>query len=132
MGWRYFIITMGGLMLVLWGLRFLVFHLYESPKYLMGRGRDAEAVEVVHKVAEYNGVKSSLTLEQLSRAGTLPGEGNAGAGLDTSAAAAVKRKLAVLGGEHVRALFATRKLAYSTGLLIVLWGTSFLPVRSPR
>jgi hypothetical protein len=50
-------------------LRFFFFHLYESPKYVMGRGRDAEAVEVVHKVAAYNGITSSLTLDMHRRAG---------------------------------------------------------------
>jgi hypothetical protein len=50
-GWRYFLYTMGGFMLVLSVIRIFIFHLYESPKFLMGRGRDAEAVQVVHKVA---------------------------------------------------------------------------------
>lgn len=52
-------------MFLLWILRFFVFTLYESPKYLMGRGRDAEAVEVLHKVARYNGMESSLKIEHL-------------------------------------------------------------------
>jgi len=56
-------------MLIFWGLRFFVFKLYESPKFLMGRGMDVEAVDVVHKVAEYNGRTSTLTLEQLTRIG---------------------------------------------------------------
>ena len=42
-------------MFVMWVLRFFVFHLYESPKYLMGKGKDEEAVEVVRCVAVYNG-----------------------------------------------------------------------------
>ncbi|KAG8880324.1 hypothetical protein FRB97_000937 [Tulasnella sp. 331] len=67
MGWRYYVIIMGVLMIILWAIRFFVFTLYESPKYLMGRGRDAEAVEVVHKVAALNGTTSNLTLRDLSR-----------------------------------------------------------------
>ncbi|KAH9924317.1 MFS general substrate transporter [Epithele typhae] len=113
MGWRYFMFTMGGLMLLLFCLRFFVFHLYESPKYLMGRGRDAEAVQIVHKVAAYNGVHSSLTLEMLQEARE--------ALMDTSARGAVARKLRAFSGEHVRSLFATKKMAYSTTLLIILW-----------
>ncbi|KAG6917195.1 hypothetical protein DXG01_003538 [Tephrocybe rancida] len=70
-GWRYFLFTMGGLMFVLWAIRFFVFKLYESPKYLMGRGRDETAVEVVHRVAELNGTTSNLTLEDLVKAGSL-------------------------------------------------------------
>ncbi|KDQ59857.1 hypothetical protein JAAARDRAFT_33431 [Jaapia argillacea MUCL 33604] len=124
MGWRYFLYTMGGLMLILFILRFFVFHLYESPKYLMGRGRDEEAVEVVHQVAAYNGKKSNLTLEKLREVGELRGEGGdeeKGRKLDTSATGAVKRKLAIFSGNHVKSLFATKKLAWSTSLLIVLW-----------
>lgn len=111
-------------MLVLFVLRFFVFHLYESPKYLMGRGRDAEAVEIVHKVAAYNGRTSSLTIDMLrgveeSLAREKSSEEDKV--MDTSAKAAVVRKLRSFDGNHVRSLFATRKLAWSTSLLIALW-----------
>jgi MFS family permease len=48
MGWRYFLITMGGVALLMFLIRFLAFTVYESPKFLMGKGRDEEAVRVVH------------------------------------------------------------------------------------
>ena len=108
-------------MLLLWIFRFFVFNLYESPKYLMGRGKDAEAVEIVHKVARYNGVTSNLTVEVLERVGKYGGE--VGSGVDTSALGAIKRKVSMFSGDHVRALFATRKLAWNASVLIVLWGT---------
>ncbi|KAF8074178.1 MFS general substrate transporter [Lyophyllum atratum] len=118
-GWRYFLFTMGGLMFVLWGIRFFIFKLYESPKYLMGRGRDEEAVEVVHRVAEHNRTTSSLTVEHLREAGSLSfAEGQ---DLDTSAKGAIGRQLRKFNLRHVKSLFATRKLAYSTSLLITLW-----------
>ncbi|KAH9949774.1 MFS general substrate transporter [Amylocystis lapponica] len=117
-GWRYFMYAMGGSMLVLFILRFFVFELYESPKYLMGRGRDAEAVEVVHRIARYNGGTSSLTLEMLALVGELQDEK---AYLDTSARGAALRNLRHISGEHVKALFATKKLAYSTTLLMIVW-----------
>ncbi|KAI0299667.1 MFS general substrate transporter [Multifurca ochricompacta] len=127
-GWRYFLYTMGGLMLVLFVLRFFVFHLYESPKYLMGRGRDAEAVEVVHKVARYNGKTSSLTLDMLrSVEGLLASSTNDLEksshlqAMDTSALGALRRKLRGFGWDHITPLFSTRKLAWSTSLLTVLW-----------
>ncbi|KAF9024366.1 MFS general substrate transporter [Hymenopellis radicata] len=100
-GWRYFLYAMGGLMLFLWCIRFFLFKLYESPKYLMGRGRDEKAIEVLHAVAERNGKTDSE--------------------MDTSAKGAIRRKLSNLSGNHVKSLFATRKLAYSTSLIIVLW-----------
>lgn len=108
-------------MFIFWAIRFFIFKLYESPKYLMGRGRDEKAVEVVHKVAAHNRTVSSLTLEQLQAAGKF-GEERSGAELDTSAAGAMKRQLKKFGTGHVRSLFVTRKLAYSTSLLIILWG----------
>ena len=145
MGWRYYVWTMGALMLVLFILRVFVFHLYESPKYLMGRGRDAEAVEVVHAIAKYNGKKSSLTLAMLQEVeAQMQGDVESPLGpvssaagekekevqkheqhaalMDTSARAAIIRKLRMVNTDHVKALFATKKLAYSTSLLIVLWG----------
>ncbi|KAL7279805.1 hypothetical protein ACG7TL_006212 [Trametes sanguinea] len=121
-GWRYFLYAMGGLMMFFFVIRFFVFDMYESPKYLMGRGRDAEAVEVVHRVARYNGRESSLTLEMLQDVERQAGKGVDGeTAMDTSAKAAVMRKLKMFGGSHVKGLFATRKLAYSTTLLIIVW-----------
>jgi len=35
---------MGGIMPVFWFIGFFVFKLYESPKFLMGKGRDADTV----------------------------------------------------------------------------------------
>ncbi|KAJ7119935.1 major facilitator superfamily domain-containing protein [Mycena crocata] len=121
-GWRYFLFAMGGLMIFLWGIRFFAFSLYESPKYLMGIGRDEEAVKVIHTVAAYNRTtlhfppQTTLTLEELR----FPESSGKGV-LDTSARAAVQRKLSVFGQNRVKPLFATRKLAYSTSLLIILW-----------
>ncbi len=118
-------------MFVMFILRYFIFHLYESPKYLMGRGRDEEAVVVVHKLAEYNGKTSTLTIEQLRAVeddvagGSKSGDAEKGAKMDTSAMAAVRRRLRQFNMDHVKALFATRKLAWSTSLLITLWGEWF-------
>ncbi|KAK0497505.1 MFS general substrate transporter [Armillaria luteobubalina] len=100
-GWRYFLFAMGGLMMLLWAIRFFIFKLYESPKYLMGRGRDTEAVEVVHKAGGEKENQDSL--------------------MDTSVRAAIRRNLRELSGDHVRPLFANAKLAWSTSLIITLW-----------
>jgi MFS family permease len=122
-GWRYFLFTMGGLMLFLWAIRFFVFSLYESPKYLMGRGRDEQAVAIVHKVATYNGRTSHLSVEDLQRVGIYgTHDGLVQMHQATNVIAVVKRKLRQFSGAHVRALFASKKLAWSTSILIVLWG----------
>lgn len=55
MGWRYFVIVMGGISLFEFFIRFVCFTIFESPKYLMGKGQEEEAVRVVHEVARRNG-----------------------------------------------------------------------------
>lgn len=59
MGWRYFVIACGGISMIQFIIRFVFFTLHESPKYLMGKGRDEEAVRVVLDVARRNGKTSS-------------------------------------------------------------------------
>jgi MFS family permease len=55
MGWRYFVIAMGGISMIEFFIRFALFTIYESPKYLMGKVRDEDAVRIVHEVARWNG-----------------------------------------------------------------------------
>jgi len=59
MGWRYFVIVMGAISLIEFFIRFACFTVFESPKYLMGKGLDEEAIRVVHEVARRNGKTSS-------------------------------------------------------------------------
>ena len=113
-GWRYFMIAMGCLAMLMFVIRFVCFTLYESPKYLMGRGKDEEAVRVVHEVARRNGKTSTLTLADLQVHERL-GQQN------IDAAAALSRKLEKLNLTHVRALFANVRLAVSTTLIMVVW-----------
>ncbi|KAF2019617.1 MFS general substrate transporter [Aaosphaeria arxii CBS 175.79] len=118
MGWRYFMIVMGGVAMIMFVLRFVCFTIYESPKYLMGKGQDAEAVKVVHEVARRNGKTSSLTLEDLEACNSLaPGT----VPTQSHATAAIKRNLEKVNTEHVKALFASKKLAYSTTLITIVW-----------
>jgi MFS family permease len=58
-GWRYFVIAMGGISLIEFFIRFVLFTVHESPKYLMGKGRDEDAVRIVHEVARRNGKTSN-------------------------------------------------------------------------
>lgn len=118
-GWRYFMITVGGLTLVMFAIRFFAFTIFESPKYLMGRGKDEEAVRIVHEVARRNGAESWLTVEHLKACEPEGYERHASA--TATAGNAVKRKLATFKLTHIRALFATKKLGYSTGALMLVW-----------
>lgn len=107
-------IAMGGMAMIMFIGRFVFFTLYESPKYLMGKGKDEQAVEVVHEVARRNGKTSNLTLADLQ---AFDVDGHQG----TDTAAILARRLEKLNFTHVRSLFATRKLAYSTSLITMIW-----------
>jgi len=127
-GWRYVMFLLGGLMFLLWAIRFFVFRLLESPRYLVGRGKDREAVQVLHEVAAFNGKTCSLTVEDLQKVG----DATAGSVMKINSVANVSRTSWI----HIKRLFATRKMALSTTLLISQWGliglastlyNSFLP-----
>jgi hypothetical protein len=119
MGWRYFMIVLGGVAMAMFFGRFVFFTIYESPKFLMGKGQDAEAVKVVHEVARRNGKTSSLTIDELQACDILAPPGTTPQ--RSHAAAAVKRNLQKIDLTHVKALFATPKLAYSTTLITLVW-----------
>lgn len=113
-GWRYFMFAMGGMAMIMFACRFVFFTLYESPKYLMGKGKDEQAVKIVHEVARRNGKTSHLTLAELQ---VFDGEGP----MNTNSAAALARRLENFDLTHVWALFATPQLAYSTSLIMLIW-----------
>lgn len=114
-------------MLFLFFLRFFVFHLYESPKFLVGRGKDDQAFEVLQKVAKYNSSEFSLSLSQLTDLEIKKSDKDEPpAQVDTSVRAALRRNLEKFELNHIKALFATRQLAYSTSLVILLWGMEHL------
>ncbi|KAJ5893091.1 hypothetical protein N7504_009782 [Penicillium tannophilum] len=116
MGWRYFMIAMGGLAMIMFVGRFIFFTMYESPKYLMGKGRNGDAVDVIHEVARRNGKTSSLTREDLD---VLDREQEQEQGI--LATSLVRQRLEKVNFEHVRALFDSPKRAYSTTLIILVW-----------
>jgi hypothetical protein len=125
MGWRYVLFTMGGLTLFLWAIRIVCFTLFESPRFLSGIGRDADAVDVIHRLAKFNGKTSSLTVEELEAPGRLDGHPSG------------KEKHQILSKSsdynisHIKALFTTTpKMAWSTSLLVVIWGEEIVIVAS--
>jgi len=119
MGWRYFMIVMGGVALIMFITRFILFTIFESPKFLMGKGNDMQAVRIVHEVARRNGKTSSLTLSDLEACDNLALPGTAPQ--RTTATAAVKRNLEKIDSSHIKALFATKKLAFSTSIVTLIW-----------
>jgi MFS family permease len=116
-GWRYFIYIIGALTFAMFAARFFLFHLFESPKFLLSRGRQAEAVAVVHGIAYHNGQKTWLTEDILNQIG---GDQEV-APVSLSTSEIIKRNLSKFSGERIRPLFNGRQLAATTVLLWFIW-----------
>lgn len=106
-GWRYLNITMGALTFSMFVCRFFFFHLYESPKYLLSRGRQAEAVATVHGIAYSNKRKTWLTEEILNEIGGHPA---VVPDSKLTTAQIIGRQLGNFSKERIAPLFATRRL----------------------
>ncbi|KAG9233231.1 major facilitator superfamily domain-containing protein [Amylocarpus encephaloides] len=117
-GWRYFVFTMGAMTFCMFLARFLMFHLYESPKFLLSRGRQSEAVAVVHGMAFKNKTTTWLTEEILNEIG---GDPKVVSDDKLTTSQIVMRKLAAFSGERIGPLFQERKLAMTTILLWICW-----------
>lgn len=63
MGWRYLLFTLGAITLTVFFLRFIVFRFQESPKFLLYRGKDEKAIQVLHHIARFNQRESGITSE---------------------------------------------------------------------
>ncbi|KAJ5054111.1 uncharacterized protein L3040_000394 [Drepanopeziza brunnea f. sp. 'multigermtubi'] len=117
-GWRYFVYTMGTMTFVMFLARFLLFHLYESPKFLLSRGRQAEAVAVVHGMAKKNRTTTWLTEEILNEIG---GDPAVAADATLTTKQIIMRKLSSFSTERIGPLFANRKLGMTTALVWFSW-----------
>ncbi|KAF7191247.1 MFS siderochrome iron transporter 1 [Pseudocercospora fuligena] len=119
-GWRYLVLTLGAITFVMFICRFFLFHLFESPKFLLSRGRQAEAVAVVHGIAYFNGSKTWLTEDILNAIGGHPEDVN---DAKLSTGEIVKRQLSKFSGERIGPLFHGKRLAISTVLIWFIWTT---------
>ncbi|KAL4873248.1 hypothetical protein BDV12DRAFT_160677 [Aspergillus spectabilis] len=121
MGWRYLVLTLGAITFVMFICRFFLFHLYESPKFLLSRGRQEDAVAAVHGIAFKNGVKTWLTVDILNEIGGYPDEAAAPQTLDNKQI--VTRYMDKFSLKRIRGLFATKKLGVTTVILWFCWTT---------
>jgi hypothetical protein len=127
-------ITLGGLALAFGLIRILVFKIPESPRYLISKGRDAEAVEAVNYIARYNGKPETLTLDMLQEIDRKLGNAVSTTGIQEGAQPSEKparmSRMAILkenfqdfGASSYKRLFAGRKLAQHTSVLFLIWLT---------
>ncbi|CAG7919289.1 unnamed protein product [Penicillium olsonii] len=121
MGWRYLVLTLGAITFVMFILRFFFFHLYESPKFLLSRGRQEEAVASVHGIAYKNGAKTWLTNEILNELGGHPEAREEKTELTSSQI--VGRFFSKFSMERIGPLFANKRMGINTALLWFCWTT---------
>lgn len=120
---RYTYFTLGALMLFLALIRVVILPMQESPKFLMSIGKDEEAVAVVQKIAKMNGRTTTLTVERLRQAAAPWADGSPDAATTKfSVMERIKHSMSDLRGEHIRAIFSTRRLAFSSSLIILIYG----------
>ncbi|KAI9926966.1 hypothetical protein AWENTII_010799 [Aspergillus wentii] len=123
MGWRYTLITIGGLSLVFTFCRIFVFRLPETPRYLLSKGKDQAAVDAVNYVARQNAKPEPLTIGMLQEIDARLGTSTASQPASLSTKEIIKENLQAFRGSHYRALFATKKLAIHTVIIWAIWLT---------
>lgn len=125
-------ITLGAIAIAFAIIRIFVFKMPESPRYLLSRGRDAEAVEAVNYVARYNGKPETLTLDMLKAID----EAHSGSPTQVQQSEAATVAKAPLSYKQIisenfkdysshsyRKLFAGRKMARHSAVIFLIWLT---------
>ncbi|KAI0754860.1 MFS general substrate transporter [Daedaleopsis nitida] len=64
-GWKYLMIALGLITLIMFIARMVFFRLHESPRYLVHAGRPQEAIESLQLISKFNGSELSLDLEDI-------------------------------------------------------------------
>ncbi|KAK1996882.1 major facilitator superfamily transporter [Colletotrichum falcatum] len=146
-GWRRFVLAIGLVTFFMFLVRFFVFRLFESPKFLLSKGRQAEAVAVVHGIASRNGAKTWLTEQVLDAVADgvtgddgdgdcdddrhddrdpqdRPRPGRAGVlhrRRSGRAVHAFRERIKAFSGDRLRPLFKTRTLGLATVIVWFVW-----------
>ncbi|KFY08823.1 hypothetical protein V492_05869 [Pseudogymnoascus sp. VKM F-4246] len=118
MGWRYLNFTMGAFTFFMFICRFFFFHLFESPKFLLSRGRQREAVAVVRGIAFKNKTKTWISEEVLDAIG---GSMEEVPDQVLSTKQIIMRQVEKFSTKRIAPLFAYKRLAINTGLLWFCW-----------
>lgn len=111
-GWRYLVLSLGAITFSMFVCRFFFFTLYESPKFLVSRGRQDEAVAAVHGIAYKNKTTTWLTEEILNEIGGYPEETESSQSLSTIEI--IKRSFERFSYQQVAPLFGNKRLALSS------------------
>jgi len=120
-GWRYLLYCTGAITIAAWILRTVAFRFRESPKFLLVKGRDDAAVEVLQQISAFNGRECTVSLEDFEKL-TAQHEELFGPAAEIGAQQTKKSV-----GQMIRAELSRYGLLFSSGpvamLTICVWGT---------
>lgn len=116
MGWRYLVIIIGAMTLSIFFARYIVFRFHESPKFLVSKGREQDAINVLHKIAKFNGAPApTITIEDFRDIDRSMGVDPAEKTASSDAKGVIIRTVKSLG--YLRGLFATKLSTFTFVLL---------------
>lgn len=110
-GWRYLVLSLGAITFAMFLCRYFLFTFYESPKFLVSRGRQDEAVAAVQGIARKNRTTTWLTVELLNELGGVPEETHAE---KLSVVEIIRRSFSRFSVQQIAPLFATKRLGLSS------------------
>lgn len=122
MGWRYEVIVIGLITFVVFFVRCLIFRFHESPKFLISKGREQVAIDVLHKIANFNKAPPpTITIEDFRQI-------DSDAGSESGSIRSKSAKNVVIGFfgrfKYLRGLFCRRAECFSFALLAVAYMVS--------
>ena len=124
MGWRYLVIVIGAVTLVIFCLRYFVFKFHESPKFLLSRGKEQEAIDVLHRIAKFNRQPApTLTVEKFREIDRLYGSSDVAVQSGGSHAKGVLQKF-VKNVVQLKLLFNNKLQAFIFFLLALAYMVS--------
>ncbi|KAF2271152.1 membrane transporter [Lojkania enalia] len=115
-GWRYVWFASGALVFVMSILRITVIRLKETPKFLIGEGKDEQCVETLQSIAKKYNRPCSLTLDQMQACNEL-------AVTERRPSVAHSKSRFSFGevGVHLKGLYSTKRIGISTSLIWFSW-----------
>lgn len=121
-GWRMFVLIIGLITTLMFVIRCFIFNLFESPKFLLSKGRQSEAIAVVHAIAYKNGAKTWLTDEVMDAVVDDIASQSLAPPAPTGSSV-LREKFRNFSGERLRPLFENKTLGVTTSLIWFIWAT---------
>jgi hypothetical protein len=114
-------LTLGAIALALGLIRILTFQIPESPRYLLSKGRDADAVDAVNYIARYNGRPETLTLDMFAAIDARYASPKTRSQSRPSYIQLIRESFQDYQSANVSRLFAGRKMAQHTSISFLIW-----------